>query len=735
MHIGNSLLQTIPRKNTPDSVTRELMKTLPHSSCNSKTSKLAIPVLGFSLVLILSLASPTTSCTEKEKNSLLQFVAELSNHGGLTTSWKHDTDCCKWEGVACSSNRTVTDVSLASGGLQGHISRSLGNLTGLLRLNLSNNMLSGGLPTELVYSNSIIVLDVSFNQLKGDFQELQSSTLRPLQVLNISSNFFTGQFPSTTWKVMKSLVALNASNNSFTGEIPTMFCFSAPSFGLLHLSYNQFSGGIPPGLGNCSMLTSLSAGSNNFSGALPDELFNLTSLEHLSLSNNQLEGSLSGISKLKNLVTLDLGGNSLSGNVPDSICELKRLEELHLDHNNMYGELPSTLSNCTNLMIIDLKSNSFCGELSNVNFSNLPNLKILDLLRNNFNGTIPESIYSCSNLTALRLSSNKFHGQLSERIGNLKSLTFLSLVNNSISNITGALQILGSCRNLTTLFIGHNFFDEAMPEDDTVDGFENLQVLALNHCSLFGKIPFWFSKLKNLEVLLLYGNQLTGPVPDWINSLNFLFHINLSNNSLVGEIPTALVDMPMLKADKVSPKAFELPVYKSQSRQFRMPISFSTTLNLGMNNFGGVIPEEIGQLKALLSLYLGYNKLTGPIPQSICNLTNLEALDLSSNHLTGAIPTALNNLHFLSKFNISNNNLEGPIPTTGQLSTFPSSSFDGNPKLYGPMLAHHCDSPEAIFSTKQNGNMIEKVIFGIAFGTFFGVGVLYDQIVLSKFFG
>jgi len=266
--------------------------------------------------------------------------------------------------------------------------------------------------------------------------------------------------------------------------------------------------------------------------------------------------------------------------------------------------------------------------------------------------------------------------------------------------------------------------------------FQKLQVLALNHSSLSGKIPFWLSKLTNLEVLLLYGNQLTGSVPDWINSLKFLFHINLSNNSLAGEIPTALVDMPMLKVDKVEPKAFELPVYKSQQRQFRMPISFSTTLNLGMNNFSGVIPEEIGQLKALLTLYLSYNDFTGPIPQSICNLTNLESLDLSSNHLTGPIPTALNNLHFLSKFNVSNNDLEGPIPTTGQLSTFPSSSFEGNPKLCGPMLAHHCGSAETLLSTKQTEDKVQKVIFAIAFGAFFCVGVLYDhQTVLSKFFG
>lgn len=723
------------------------MKPPPHSSRNSRTaSRLRLatpPPFGPALVIIVLslLASLARPCSERDKASLLQFVAELAHDGGLAGSWKSgstEEDCCRWEGVACGPDRTVTGVFLPSRGLQGRVSPSLANLAGLVSLNLSNNLLSGGLPPGLLASGSVVVLDVSFNMLSGDFGHHQPSSRRPaLQVLNISSNLFSGLFPSTIWEAAESLVALNASNNSFSGQIPaSSLCASAsaPSLASLHLSYNQFSGRIPSGLSNCSLLKSLDAGNNDLTGTLPDELFTLTLLEHLSLPNNQLEGSIGGISELRNLVVLDLGGNSFSASIPESIGKLERLEELHLDDNSMSGELPSTLSNCTSLVVVDLRNNSFSGELSNVNFSKLPNLKTLDLLRNNFSGTIPVSIYTCRKLTALRLSSNRFHGQLSERIGNLKSLTFLSLVNNSISNITGALQTLGRCSSLTTLFIGHNFLNEAMPEDDRIDGFQKLQVLALNHCSLSGKIPSWLSKLTNLEVLLLYGNQLTGSVPGWINSLKFLFHINLSNNSLVGEIPTALVDMPMLKADKVEPKAFELPVYKSQQRQFRMPISFSTTLNLGMNNFIGVIPEEIGQLKALLTLYLSYNDFTGPIPQSICNLTNLESLDLSSNHLTGAIPTALNNLHFLSKFNVSDNDLEGPIPTTGQLSTFPSSSFEGNPKLCGPMLARHCGSAEALVSTKQTEDKVLKVIFAIAFAAFFGVGVLYDQTVLSKFF-
>ncbi|XP_051195023.1 receptor-like protein 2 [Lolium perenne] len=709
------------------------MKPL-HFSYSKYTKKFHMPSLGLALVLLISLVSPIDSCTHQERDSLLQILAEL----GLAVSWRRNTDCCTWEGITCNQDRKVTDVSMASRRLQGSISPFLGNLTALLRLNLSHNLLSGGLPLELVQSSSIIVLDVSFNRLTGDLIELPSSTpAQPLQVLDISSNLFTGRFPSTTWEVTKSLVVLNASTNSFTGQIPTTPCVSAPYFAMLDLSFNKFSGNIPPGLSNCSKMTLLSAGHNQLSGILPDELFNVTSLEHLSLPDNHLEGPLNGIMKLTNLVTLDLGGNGLNSNIPESIGELTKLQELHLDHNNMSGELPSGLSNCIDLITIDLKSNYFSGELTKVNFSNLPNLKKLDLLYNNFTGNIPESIYSCSKLTALRLSHNQFHGQLSEKIGNLKSLSFLSLVNSSLTNITRALQILSTSRSLTTLFLGFNFMHETMPDDYTIDGFENLQVLGLNDCSLSGHIPHWLSKLTNLRMIFLLNNRLTEPIPDWISSLNFLFCLDISNNSLTGTIPSALMDMPMLRSDKIAPNVFELPAYdKIPSLQYLRPGAFPKVLNLGMNNFSGEIPKGIGKLQTLLSLNLSYNKLSGGIPQSLCALKNLQVLDFSSNHLTGTIPNTLNDLHFLSKFSIYNNDLEGPIPTTGQLSTFPGSSFDGNPKLCGPMIVNHCGSTEAgpvsIVSTKD---ISTEAIFVIAFGAFFVVGVLYDQIIFVRYFG
>ncbi|KAF7110376.1 hypothetical protein CFC21_110492 [Triticum aestivum] len=606
-----------------------------------------MPFLELAAGLLLFFASPTSSCTEQESSSLINFLDGLmpDGNGDLNDSWVNGTNCCKWEGILCSSDGTVTDVLLAARGLKGGISPSLVNLTGLLHLNLSHNSLEGSLPIELVFSRSIIGLDVSFNRLKGHLQEMQSSNPSlPLQVLNISSNSFTGQFPLTTWKVTKNLVALNASNNSFTGQIPSSIYINAPSFAMLDLSYNQFSGNISLGLGSCSMLTVLKVGHNNLVGALPDGLINATSLEHISLANNGLQGVLGGshIFKLSSLTVLDLGSAGLSGTIPASVGQLRRLKKLYLDHNNMSGELPSALGNCSNLGYITLRNNSFTRDLSKVNFTML-DLRTADFSLNNFTGTIPESIYSCTNLVVLRLAFNKFHGQFSPSIGNLRSLSF-SITGNSFTNITNTLQMLKRCKDLTSLMMGSNFKGETIPHDETFDSFGNLQVLTIDDCPLTGQIPLWISKLAKLEMLDLSLNQLTGQIPSWIDELGFLFFLDISSNKLTGDIPAKLLSMPMLlserNAAKLDTRFLELPVFWTPSRQYRTVGAFPSKLCLDNNNFTGVIPPEIGQLQMLDILNLSSNSLTGEIPQEICNLTNLQILDLSNNQLTGEIAPA-----------------------------------------------------------------------------------------------
>ncbi|KAF0904568.1 hypothetical protein E2562_035462 [Oryza meyeriana var. granulata] len=101
--------------------------------------------LGLMLLLLLTFTSPTSSCTEQEQSSLLDFLAQLSpeHNGDLDMSW-----------------------------VRGSISPSLGNLTRLLHLNLSRNSLSGGLPMDLLLFSSVAALDFSFNHLDGLLQEL-----------------------------------------------------------------------------------------------------------------------------------------------------------------------------------------------------------------------------------------------------------------------------------------------------------------------------------------------------------------------------------------------------------------------------------------------------------------------------------------------------------------------------------------------------------------------------------
>ncbi|KAF0934829.1 hypothetical protein E2562_028834 [Oryza meyeriana var. granulata] len=277
---------------------------------------------------------------------------------------------------------------------------------------------------------------------------------------------------------------------------------------------------------------------------------------------------------------------------------------------------------------------------------------------------------------------------------------------------------------------GHNNISGALPDD--LFRATSLEHLSFPNNGLQGTIDGeLLIKLSDLVFLDLGGNRFSGKLSVSIGQLKRLEELRLDHNYISGELPSTLANCINLAAIVLKSNKFTGDLAKYHTTN-----AFPKMLNLGNNKFSGAIPKEIGQLKALLSLNLSFNNLHGEIPQSASNLKNLMVLDLSSNHLTGAIPLSLVNLHFLSEFNISYNDLEGPVPIIGQFSTFPSSSFAGNPKLCSPMLLHHCDSAEAApvsaISTKQ---YVDKVVFAIAIGVFFGVGVLYDQIIVSRFFG
>mmetsp|Transcript_29166 Transcript_29166/g.41594 ORF Transcript_29166/g.41594 Transcript_29166/m.41594 type:complete len:247 (+) Transcript_29166:30-770(+) len=79
---------------------------------------------------------------------------------------------------------------------------------------------------------------------------------------------------------------------------------------------------------------------------------------------------------------------------------------------------------------------------------------------------------------------------------------------------------------------------------------------------------------------------------------------------------------------------------------------------LPSSNLTGCIPEEIGDLQALIEIDFRDNNIRGPIPKSMCNLTNLEGLYLYDNFMEGTIPMELSDLPYLSGIYLFNNRFQ-----------------------------------------------------------------------------
>jgi hypothetical protein len=136
---------------------------------------------------------------------------------------------------------------------------------------------------------------------------------------------------------------------------------------------------------------------------------------------------------------------------------------------------------------------------------------------------------------------------------------------------------------------------------------------------------------------------------------------------------------------------------------------FSTyrSLDLSNNNFEGIIPDVIGNLKCLRELNLSRNSLAGGIPPQIANMLQLESLDLSYNQLSGEIPSTMAEMSFLGVLNLSYNHLSGMIPQSNQFSTFPEASFLGNDGLCGKPLLRMCDPNHAASAAATPGSSKE----------------------------
>ena len=280
-----------------------------------------------------------------------------------------------------------------------------------------------------------------------------------LSVLDLSDNALSGKIPSCLIEIETTAV-LNLGRNKFSGIISGEF----PGNCVLRtfdLNGNLLEGKIPVSLAKCKELEVLNLGNNQIDDNFPCWLKNISNLRVLVLRANKLHGPIgcpNSNSTWPMIQIMDLAHNNFSGELPaKSFLTWRAMvagdDEVESKHKNLefeailgwyYQDAVKVTSKGQELQLvkiltlftsIDLSRNNFEGEIPEV-MGDLTLLNVLNLSGNGFTGHIPSSLGQLRQLESLDLSTNKLSGEIPTQ---LASLNFLSVLNLSFNQLVGKI--------------------------------------------------------------------------------------------------------------------------------------------------------------------------------------------------------------------------------------------------------------------------------------------------------
>ncbi|XP_057797653.1 receptor-like protein 7 [Salvia miltiorrhiza] len=653
----------------------------------------------------------------------------------------------KWSHIISSYLPNLTALSLSGCGLSGPLTKSFGQLHSLSILQLDFNDLGTELPDLFANFPSLTTFSLFNCGLKGSIPPTFANLTKLIR-LDLSFNFFTGSLSSMLFEGLSNLVYLDLGRNSFSGNIPHSL-LALPSLLELDLSSNQFNGTFQlDKFLSLANLTLLDLSDNRLSV----DVGNLNSTSYGSLQLKELRLASCNLSHFPNFTNnldmeiVDLSNNRIGGEIPSWIWGTQ-LWYLDLSYN-LLTDLQKPYHIPASLRYIYLHSNQLKGEL-HLTIPPASQLSYLSLANNSVSGSIPTSLCSATSLNSLDFSGNRLSGSIPPCL--LENISDLDLSQNNISgSIPDNFPML--CR-LQYLDLNNNTLEGKIPK--SLERCERLQFINVGNNNITDSFPCMLSSM--LRVLVLHSNRFYGEVRCHNMSWEDLQILDISSNQFSGNLESINFyswKTMMLQIDEQLRYANSVVYYSELWSSLSITLIMKGTnseyhtiwpefgiIDFSCNNFGGEIPNAIGDLTLLHQLNFSHNALNGSIPNSFGQLRNLESLDLSVNRLIGPIPVELAGLTFLQVLNLSYNKLVGEIPNGRQLQTFSADSFKGNAGLCGFNLNISCsdsdDSDHLSPEEDENGeekSEIEWEYVSSALGYVVGLGSIAWTLLCRRSF-
>ncbi|KAF8696818.1 hypothetical protein HU200_036457 [Digitaria exilis] len=242
-------------------------------------------------------------------------------------------------------------MNISCNKISGRLPRTLEYMSSAQIFDLNSNNLTGILPQ---LPRHLAELDISKNSLSGPLpQKFEGPFLTDLL---LSENHISGTIPSYICQ-LQLLSVLDLAKNHLVGQLPQ--CSKESKANKKLLRNNMFSGSIPVELKDLGYLQFLDLAHNRISGSIPDSLATLKAMtqdqDHRQTLENPLywgyerpgsadtydlpkyDDSLEAVLKgqylnytanIMSMVGLDLSSNNLSGEIPNEITSLVGFDEL-----------------------------------------------------------------------------------------------------------------------------------------------------------------------------------------------------------------------------------------------------------------------------------------------------------------------------------------------------------------------------------------------------------------------